>query len=34
MAGAYSMYGREERYKEGFVGTPVRKRPPERPGGG
>jgi hypothetical protein len=28
------MYGREERCIGGFIGTPVRKRPPERPSGG
>lgn len=31
---ACGTYGREERCIEGFVGTPVRKRPPERPSGG
>jgi len=34
MGGACGTYGREKRCIEGFVGTPVRKRPPERPSGG
>jgi hypothetical protein len=33
MGRACGMYRREERCIKGFVGTPVRKRPPERRSG-